>query len=715
MTQGSVPPQAVQSILENIGNGSVEMFQRLTPTGRQFFLSRFDHLLVDTEARKALYGIDYERVPPTIQTFLDHADYVGGTGFEVYPGWKPVIEEACKIGSPISECILTGAQGRGKTSAAMLMMLYKLTRLACMKDPARFYGLAPKTQIVFGLYMVTKKQLKNTGFYLIRDQLIDNMAFFKDVFPRSPFGKEEVTFEQGERRFIISTSSKAWHVLGLSLFCVAADEMNYFDQGQATAEDAREIVTETSSRLESRFLDEHGDIPGLGIFISQTRTEADFLEQRAQEMRKERSVLVDRGPRWERGSPRPYKNLATDHARKDAPYLVDTMIGKVPSFRVYKGSETTEPRVLDKVRRRPDGSWNVTAIDPGDTPDDSHVIYVPVNHWKRFDQDIYGALRLQADCPSATFTPFFPRREVIESAFDEELVNPCTAQTIRCYERQPGDFRLARAFQHKRVTNVFMGKRAPIRHPGAPRYISLDPAAGGEGNDWYGMAMVHPARFNVEERTWTEEDPFDDAEVGEAHVVKDVECDFYWRLDAGPRGEPVDFKKVRKFVDWLRRCGFWVRKVTADGWQSLDTLQRLRDKGFIAEPFSVDRNSKAYKTFRQVANEGRLWLPYPQGYGPDRWGSSEEALKRVILFNELAGLEHDVEHDKVNHRDKNPDGSQGSKDIADAVVAATFQCLMDEVGPGDNPLAASSGRGMIEAKFNQFMDQGIVKKYLPRG
>lgn len=600
------------------------------------------------------------------------------------------------------------------TSGAMIIMLYKLVRLACLRDPSRFYGLAPKTQIVFGLYMVTKRQLKNTGFYLIRDQLIDNMPFFTDVFKRSPWGKEQVTWDKGEKRFIISTSSKSWHVLGLSLFCVAADEMNYFDQGAATAEDAREIVTECSSRLESRFLTEHGDIPGVGIFISQTRTEADYLEQRARSMARSKHVLVDRGPRWERGLPNPYYRLATDAACKGALYLTDTMAGKVPAFRVYKGGETSDPRLLDRVSRNSDASWKVEAIDPEDKPGESLLVYPPVNYYKRFYDDIHGALRLVADCPSATFTPFFPRREVLEAAFDETLIHPSTMQTVRCYEGQPGSFRLAQTFQHQRVTNVFMGRRAPIRHPEAPRYIHLDPASGGEGLDWYGLAMVHPARFHVEDVKHTHDNPFDDAAVGESFVVKDVEADFYIRLDAGPRGEPIDFKKVRIFLDWLRRIGYWIRLVTADGWQTLDTLQRLRDKGFCTEPLSVDRSgAKAYKMFRQVATERRVYLPYPQGYTPERWGSSEEALKKVVLFNELAGLEHDVQREKVDHRKKNPDGSQGSKDIADALVGAAYKCLLDEVSPSDNPMSTASGRTLVTRQYDRYLKQGIVNKYLP--
>lgn len=509
----------LMNVLENVQAGSTEMFERLTPVGRQFFLDQAAQLLTDSDAMRALYAVDYDRVPPDIKTFLTHSDYVGGTGFGVFPGWIPVIEEACRVNSGITECILTGAQGRGKTAAAMLMLLYKLTRLSCLRDPSRFYGLAPRTQIVFGLYMVTKRQLRNTGFYLLRDQLIDNMPYYKDVFPRVPFGKEYVSWERGEKRFLIETASKSFHALGLSLFAVAADELNYFDQGQASAEDAHDIVEECSSRLESRFLTSHGDVPGIAIFISQTRTESDFLEQRARDKRDSKNVLVDRGPRWERGTPDPYKRLATKRSKKDAPYLVDTMVGKVPGFRVYAGSETSDPRILDTVNRRPDGSYLIEPIDPSDTPDESRILHIPVNHYPRFVDDLYGALRLQADCPSSTFTPFFSRRQIVEAAFHEELIHPIDRQTVRCYEGQ-GTFRLSDTFAHQRVTNVFMGRRAPIRHPEAPRYIHLDPARGGEGRDWFGIAMVHPSSHYMDERKHTYEDPFDEAQVGEAIMLK---------------------------------------------------------------------------------------------------------------------------------------------------------------------------------------------------
>lgn len=1086
--------ELVGRIFDELGQGDVRIFERMSPQGRALFLKECGTLVTDRAAFEALHAVDYDRIPPDIDTFLTSPDFMGGTGLKVYSGWPEVIKAACHPGTRVTECILTGAQGRGKTTAAMCMLAYKLVRLACMRDPSRFYELAPRTNIIFGLYMVTKRQLGDTGFYTLRDQIIDRMPFFQDVFPRIPYGQETIRWERGEKVFTVSTNSKAWHSLGTSLFAVAADELNYFDQGQGTLNVAREIVTEVSSRLESRFLDEYGDIPGIACFISQTRTESDFLEQRAQEKKDDPHVLVDRGPRWERGGPKPYRGITTELAKRNAQHPVDTVMGVAPGFRVYLGDETTDPRVLDRrPTRNEDGSWWVAPVDPTDEPPADKTLIVPINYWKRFHDDVYGALRLVADRPTSGFTPFFSRREVLSVAFDEKLINPVTIQTVRCYEGQ-NNFELADIFQWKRVTNVYMGRRAAIRHPDAPRYIHLDPAKGGKGRDWYGMAMVHPSRHFIQDTHYDDPELLDPAQVGQSLSVKDVEVDFYIRLTAGPRGQAVNFKAVRVYIDWLQRIGFWIRKVTADGWQclaagtlvstdrgiipiedvregdsvqarsgvrrvtktwafgrkdtlvlrtqhgdalegtgrhrievlsgwdhgeeqrerkrlgssgripvwawkrfdemrvgdvvrvwdqvtdldappavldspdtrglgrgnggspssidswkfpkvmthelaewlgivwgdgsvnddsvtvtvawdevddacdaferlfgvpflphegregstvvgvsarwlvrwmrlngidkstmdipkpimgsgkdiraaflrglfatdgsvkgrdgqvsvstvsyglaqqvrsvlmmdwglgsaltirshdrpgcyasegeehiisirgsraliaecigfsysrkseklaehvgrsgrriftkitsiesgsaevfdlaveddpsflangivshnSVETLQRLRDKGYDADTLSLDRNAKGYMLFRQVCNEGRIAIPYPQDATPARLGSVEAALRKTMLYQELAGLEYDADREKVDHRDRNPDGSQGSKDISDAIVGATYGCLLDGVSPGENPEKQSGNRALVEAHYGRFMNQSMVARYLPQ-
>jgi hypothetical protein len=43
----------------------------------------------------------------------------------------------------------------------------------------------------------------------------------------------------------------------------------------------------------------------------------------------------------------------------------------------------------------------------------------------------------------------------------------------------------------------------------------------------------------------------------------------------------------------------------------------------------------------------------------------------------MENLERDLDTHKVDHPEKNPDGTIGSKDVADAVAASAYMCLID--------------------------------------
>jgi hypothetical protein len=412
------------------------------------------------------------------------------------------------------------------------------------------------------------------------------------------------------------------------------------------------------------------------------------------ERKEAQGVLNVRGPRW-----------AFNTRGYNTPHPVGFRPGIDPTFRVYTGSETSDPKLLDKVLRLDGDEWRIEPLNPGEAiPEGGQVIDVPVQHYRAHLDDIHGALRNIDDVPSGSFNPFFPRREVVIDSFglgaqEKEIIFPFEAQAIPLYERST--MQLQDIFAIKKLTRVHMGRLQPIRHPLSPRYIHLDLSQGG---DRTGFVMVHHAGHYHEERS-AEEDP---AQVGSGVVVKKVEADFYVALTAGPYGEAIDFRKVRIFIEWLRKCGYWIRMVTADQYMSFDMLQRLRDAGFQAELQSVDRTSNPYRDLRQAMNEGRLALPPPPGLSSsDGRSISDEALRRVILYQELMGLEHDVAKDKIDHRAQNPDGSKGSKDIADGLAGAVFRCLTDKTLPSEFPDAANA-RSTIAARYNRYLPKATM-------
>lgn len=563
------------ALLEDIQKGSTELFTRLSPRGRQYVLDLVHETLRtrDPAALEALYAVDYERPPPDPHTFITHPDYCGH--FDLWPRWVPHFEEICAPSSGIHEVILTGAMGLGKTWMAMAILAYKLCRLTHLRDPARFYGLAAGSKIVFALYAVTKLLVKGVGFFDLRDVLIDQSPYFRDVMPREPFGKETIFWPQ--KNVMVKTGSTMLHAIGENLFSVCADELNYYNQGEKTAIRADDLVSEVSSRLRSRFQQYGGEIPGIAIYISQTRTTSDFLEDRIRKLGNSPGVRVIRGPKWE-FSPKGYDELAEACRRRpsllEGHYIAETASGPVPAFRLYAGDEVHDPRVLDSVTELADGSYEVKPSVAEDEIPQGKIIHVPVVHHQICKDDLRGALRGIIDVPTGSFAPFFPRKEVVESIFRPELPFPFVSQEVPCYERQGQ--RLQDFFNFESLTRVHMGRRQPIRHPEAPRYIHFDLSQGG---DRTGFAMVHPSAHCLVDDGDLEED---DAQVGEVKMIKSVECDFYVALVGGPTGQPIDYARARSFIDWLRRIGYWVRLATADRFMCLAGRTRvLTSRGFV--------------------------------------------------------------------------------------------------------------------------------------
>lgn len=110
--------------------------------------------------------------------------------------------------------------------------------------------------------------------------------------------------------------------------------------------------------------------------------------------------------------------------------------------------------------------------------------------------------------------------------------------------------------------------------------------------------------------------------------------------------EQVSIEALRQMVYDLSARGFFVKRVSMDGFQSADSLQQLTAKGYDAVLISVDRDMQAYDTFKDFVNTNRF-----------------ECCKHEVLLLECSRLEL-VKGKKVDHP------PSGSKDLADAAAGA---------------------------------------------
>lgn len=86
-----------------------------------------------------------------------------------------------------------------------------------------------------------------------------------------------------------------------------------------------------------------------------------------------------------------------------------------------------------------------------------------------------------------------------------------------------------------------------------------------------------------------------------------VRVEFCKRVLPAEHGGEVDFEAIRQFIVNLRNVHGWqIACVSYDGWQSVESRQQLAKAGIHTQELSVDRNTEAYDTLKELILTGRL-------------------------------------------------------------------------------------------------------------
>ena len=597
--------------MENIkGVNNLELLQDLTEEEKQEVLKILQEVTEEGESNtyNELLEKDYDEIPVDIETFLKDKRYLGkglvneeGT-FTVYRYWQNKLKEIFPDPLKPATCnilALSGGIGLGKSFMAVLCGLYELYRMLCLKNPYVYYGLQPIDKITFAFMNITLDASKGVAWDKMQ-QLLQTSDWFMEKGTVTGTVNQEWHPPKGIE---LIAGSLSRHIIGRAVFFCFQDEVSFRNNQdvEKQKEQAKALVNTALARMQSRFM--KGEVnPTLMVLASSKRTEQSYMEtfiKQKQENDLGTTKIVDE-PQW------------VIREDKDS-----TIKFKVAVGNKFLSSEVVPLDVTEKELQ--------IYRDRGYT-----LIDVPMGYYENFIDDIDIALTDIAGISTSSSSRYFsgPRVAKVRST---EIQNAFIRDVIEVGNNPEDTTQYIDYFDMDRIDKSLLNK---------PLYIHMDMSISGDKTGICGTWILGKK-----------------PSADENNMSKDL----LYRPAFGvsikaPKGFQISFEKNRNFVYKLKELGFNIKGVSADTFQSADTLQQLQAHGFNTTIISVDRVDtdricKPYQMLRSVIYEERIQLFHSR-----------------LLEEELIGLERNNNTGKVDHTSS----GINTKDFADALCGSVW-------------------------------------------
>jgi len=122
---------------------------------------------------------------------------------------------------------------------------------------------------------------------------------------------------------------------------------------------------------------------------------------------------------------------------------------------------------------------------------------------------------------------------------------------------------------------------------------------------------------------------------------------------AQAKGDEIMFDDIRKMFLKLKEVGLNLKWISYDSYQSTDSIQLLRQKGFMTGVRSIDKTPEAYDVMKTAFYDGRIEAP-----------QHDKALEEIVR------LERDPKTGLIDH------APRFSKDCADAMAGVVHGLTM---------------------------------------
>lgn len=584
---------------------------------------------------------DFDEIPVDIHTFMHDKKYLGNAltdpegRFTVFPYWENKLMEIFpdNITTQYNTIVFTGAIGLGKSTIAVICLLYLLYRLLCLKDPYLYYGLQPIDKISISLMNITLENAKGVALDKMNQMILTSEWFLAHG---EMGGTTNLVYRPGKHIELITASSNN-QVIGRAIFANFTDEVNFglTNDVEKLKKKQKTLISQIDARMKSRFL--RGTyLPTLNIIASSKNSEQSFLEDyiNTKKQNESKTTLIVDEPQW------------VVDSRKDSPIKFYVAIGNKFLANELLPLGVSE-ETLDAYRAK-----------------GYSLLQVPIGYLDNFQDNIDGALCDIAGIATASSLKYISG-ERLNQTKTASYKNPFTKDIIEVGNGPEDIYQYANFFDLSVVSPDDLGK---------PLFIHLDMSLSGDKTGIAGVWITGKSPSKERQALLPSPEQQDLGVITEAapegwdsdsksmNLIDESARDLRYKLAfsvsvKAPKGFQVSFEKNRNFIRWLREHGFAIKGVSSDTFQSATIQQELKADGFNTSILSVDRVDRLSKTnipyhyFKSAIYEQRIQI----------------YQKCDLLTEEIVGLERLSD----GHVDHTANGIN-SKDQSDAVCGALF-------------------------------------------
>ena len=307
-------------------------------------------------------------------------------------------------------------------------------------------------------------------------------------------------------------------------------------------------------RMQSRFT-KNGVLDAKLFLVSSKKSEQDFVESYIETVKDDPSVMICDDSQWTVKPPGTFSNKR---------------------FKVAVGDKKLHSKIVQKEDSLEDLEKQ-----------GYRLIDVPLELKRYFERDIERALMDLAGI-STSLTTKFISYDNVSKCYSKLRKNPFGTNIIQIGTQD--DLQIQDFFRPDMVDESLISKQI---------FIHLDMSLTGDRTGISAIASVG-AR---EELQYIDGDMSPVRELLYAHLFSiGIQC---------PPGAEISLEKNRRFIYYLKYALGWnIKVISADGYQSRDSLQQFSQSGFETKLYSLDRSPDGYLYTKSSLNETCINVKY---------------------------------------------------------------------------------------------------------